>query len=154
MDSSRLSVIFLHSLVRFFWFQSRMAIYSKSPAGVSLMSLYNYAEQRGKETWTKIDFRKLPLSGLSNENEYNAVSTSYTKHHQRLHTPPRLHSASASTCLATGLGGDALCGDPASCYAFVVGIGFDIFALNHLSVSDAQPRFDLTSSDHTRHRSN
>ena len=36
---------------------------------------YDYGEQWGKESWTRTDFDKLPLSKLTNQNQYNAVTT-------------------------------------------------------------------------------
>ena len=66
-----------------------MAILGKNPAGMSMMTLHNYGDQWGKEKWTKTDFNKLPLSQLTNENQYNAVSVQSTR---RLNLAPMLYS--------------------------------------------------------------
>ena len=38
-----------------------------------MMNAFNYALQIDKEVWTKIDFRRFPQTGITNEQEYNAV---------------------------------------------------------------------------------
>lgn len=37
------------------------------------MYAYNFAIEWQKDPWTKIDFDKIPLSGLTNEGQYNSV---------------------------------------------------------------------------------
>lgn len=37
------------------------------------MAVYSFAMQYGKDTWRKIDYDKLGLTGLTNQGEYNMV---------------------------------------------------------------------------------